>query len=51
MIIKEAYRIQHVYEKDFSNYQSVHLTVDILKQAKTNLFRENDQLIKPKNAE
>ncbi|MNI81112.1 hypothetical protein D3C73_1376960 [compost metagenome] len=50
LIIKEAYRILNVFEKGFADYSSIRLTVDVLKQAKFNLFRESDHLIKPENA-
>lgn len=50
LIVKEAYRLLRVFDKDYSDYHSIRLTVDILKQAKFNLFRETDHLIKPENA-
>lgn len=51
IIFKEAFRLLHVFDKGYSDLSSIRLTVGILEQAKYNLFRENDQLISPVNAD
>ncbi|KQX56862.1 MULTISPECIES: TniB family NTP-binding protein [unclassified Paenibacillus] len=49
LIIKEAYNILGVFKKDCTDLSEAILTADTLMQAKFNLFRESDHLIKPAN--
>lgn len=50
LILKEGFRLLKVFEKEEDiEYSNIRLTVDILKQAKFNLFRESDHLITPEN--
>ncbi|WP_025693123.1 TniB family NTP-binding protein [Paenibacillus zanthoxyli] len=51
LIIKEAFRLLNVFDQKYVDYSNIRLTVDVLKQAKFNLFRESDHLIRPENAE
>ncbi|MFF2018924.1 TniB family NTP-binding protein [Paenibacillus sp. NPDC058177] len=52
LILKESFRLLNVYEENVQvEYSEIRLTVDIIKQAKFNLFRKNDHLITPDNVD
>lgn len=49
LIIKEAYNILGVFDENCTDLSKAEITAAILKQAKYNLFRVDDHLIKPDN--
>ncbi|CAN7736152.1 TniB family NTP-binding protein [Paenibacillus sp. LjRoot153] len=49
LIIKEAYNILGVFDENCTDLSQANITAAVLKQAKYNVFRVDDHLIKPTN--